>query len=133
MQEFFNIENEYGCTADTYISVYGSNRACRAHLHGSGGNAFHAFFAVRFDDFQCTVHSVIFNAYEKCGVAVQKETACGGYLCDLEPFGCQACVDKMSIVIVHDSNNQFHYNFPCPCCCKDFLSFDICIGFDVCR
>lgn len=121
MHEFFNVENEYGCAADTYVSVYGSNRTC-THRHGSGRNALHAFFAVRFDDFQRAVYSVIFNTDEERGVAVQKKTTGGGYLCDLETFGCQACVDKMSIVIVHDSDNQFHKNFPCPCCCKDFLS-----------
>ena len=132
MYEFFNIKNEYGCAANTYVSVYGSNRACRTHLHGSGRNAFHAFFAVRFDNFQRTVYSAVINTNEKRGVAVQKETACGGHLGDLETFGCQACVDKVRIVIVYDCDNQFHKNFPCPCCCKGFLSFDICIGLSAC-
>ena len=132
MHEFFNVKNENGCAADTYVSIYGSNRTRYAHLHGRSGNALHAFFAVCFDDFQRTVYSVIINADEKRGVAVQKETARGRYLCNLKTFGGKTGVNKMCIVIVHDRDNQFHENFPCPCVCKGFLSFDICIGLAAC-
>jgi len=130
VHEFFNVKNEYGCAADTYVSVYGSNRACRAHLHGGGGNAFYTFFAVRLDDFQGTVDSVVVNADKERGVAVQKETAGGRNLSNLEALGCQTGVDKVSVIVVHNCDNQFHKNFPCPCVCKGYLSFDICIGLN---